>query len=478
MDRAETAFAENRFSVARLDLASVLQENANDTGALALMARTQLQLGDGEGAASTLARLENLGALPEDHAALMAEANLLRENFEAALALGERLQSAEGRRIEALAHIGLADPRAAQAAFEAGLSLPGDKARLQSDYALFMLQAGDADAAQRLATAALRASPTGLDPLLASARIAQARGALPGALGFFQQAARTWPESRGALLGQVGILGDLGRLEEARPLVSDMARRTPGDPEVLYLQARLFAEDGDWTAVRQTLQPIEGRDDARQQLLYSRALVELDLTEQALPRLGALLRRSPANAEVRRMLARAQLATSDGAAAFETIRPLAISARGTSQDVALYRTAARQAGRADQASTAMAQASPAERLATLLAEGDSALREENWRAAIDAYEQLRSWTGNSNAMVLNNLAFAHSRAGNTADAVQIAETALGLAPENASVMDTLGWLLVESGRDRSRGLLLLERAANAAPDNAVIARHLAEAKGG
>ncbi|RJY08523.1 hypothetical protein [Aurantiacibacter aquimixticola] len=53
MERAEAAYAENRFTEARLDLASILEEDANDIAALEMLARVQLQLGDGEGAASS-----------------------------------------------------------------------------------------------------------------------------------------------------------------------------------------------------------------------------------------------------------------------------------------------------------------------------------------------------------------------------------------------------------------------------------------
>ncbi len=477
MDRAEQAYADNRFSEARLDLASVLQEDAQDAEALELLARTQLQLGDGEGAASSLGRLEQMGAQADGFRAMMAEATLLRGDFETALTQGEALQTAEGTRIVALAHIGMEDVRAAQAAFEAGLTQSGDRSRLQSDYALFMLQSGDSDAALRLAEAARTTAPTGLDPLLASARTAQARGDLNGALGYFEDAAQEWPESRAAILGRIGVLGDLGRLDETRPLIEEFARRTPNDPDVLYLQARLAAENEAWADVREMLQPIEGRADTRQQLLYSRALIELELPEQAMPRLTTQLRRTPGNAEVRRLLARAQLDSGAAADAFTTIRPLASSPSGTSQDLALFAAAARASGRSADIDGALAEAPPAERLAILLAEGDNALREENWRAAIDAYEELRGWTGDSNAMVLNNLAFAHSRAGDTEAALEMAGIAHELAPDHPSIMDTLGWLLIETGQDRSRGLLLLERAATAAPDNAVIARHLAEARG-
>ncbi|MGB3165473.1 MAG: tetratricopeptide repeat protein, partial [Alteraurantiacibacter sp.] len=271
LDRAETAFVENRYSEARLDLASVLEEDAANATALELMARTQLQLGDGDGAASTLARLEELGHKPGDFATLMAEADLLRGRYEEALVAGKALASAEGARIAALAHIGLGDPQAAQAAFEAGQQRPGDASRLLSDYALFILRAGDPAAAERLATSARSKAPQGLDPLVASARIAEARGKQRDALGYYTAASERYPESRPAILGRIGVLGNLGRLDEARPMIEQLARRTPEDSDVLYLQARLAAEEEAWGDVRDILQPVEQSEDTRLQLLYARA---------------------------------------------------------------------------------------------------------------------------------------------------------------------------------------------------------------
>jgi putative PEP-CTERM system TPR-repeat lipoprotein len=78
-----------------------------------------------------------------------------------------------------------------------------------------------------------------------------------------------------------------------------------------------------------------------------------------------------------------------------------------------------------------------------------------------------------NAILLNNLAFA---AGQVKDpkAIEYAERAYKLAPENPAVLDTLGVLLVEAGATE-RGIALLQQATNLAPGIPSIRLSLAKA---
>ncbi|RIV88809.1 tetratricopeptide repeat protein [Aurantiacibacter zhengii] len=478
MDRAAQSFEEHRFSEARLDLGTLLQDDADNPQALDLLARTQLALGDGIGAEATLRRLREIGNSPPDHQQLLAEAIILQADFERALVVAQALGTAEGMRIAALAHIGLGNNEDALEAFEQGMTAKGERSRLYADFARFAQGAGDGQKARELAEMARNADPDGLDPLLVSASIEQQSGELSRALTYFTEALTHWPESRSALLGKIGGMDDMGQIDQASELIAQAARRMPGDVDVIYLQARLAAEEGDWNAVRDLLQPIEDNDSARQQLLYARSLAEIGLAEQALPRLTGLVRQMPQAAEPRRVLARVQLDLGDAAAAFDTIRPLATSPEGMPTDLAIYAQAARQSGRTDEVGQALAQTPPAERVANLLAQADAHLRAERWSAAINAYEQLRIWTGDSNAMVLNNLAYAKSRTGRTAEAMEHAEAAMALAPDHPNVLDTAGWLMVQGGGNRARGIELLERAARLAPENATIAEHLEQAKRG
>jgi len=74
--------------------------------------------------------------------------------------------------------------------------------------------------------------------------------------------------------------------------------------------------------------------------------------------------------------------------------------------------------------------------------------------------------------VLNNLAWV---AGQMKDpkAVEYAEKANSLAPNQAHIMDTLGTLLVENG-DTARGVELLRKASALEPKSATIRLNLAK----
>ncbi|MDP1898181.1 MAG: PEP-CTERM system TPR-repeat protein PrsT, partial [Sulfurimicrobium sp.] len=58
-------------------------------------------------------------------------------------------------------------------------------------------------------------------------------------------------------------------------------------------------------------------------------------------------------------------------------------------------------------------------------------------------------------------------------ALEHAEKANQLAPDNPAILDTLGWMLVEKG-DITRGLPLLQKASNLAPDAAEIRYHFVQ----
>jgi len=74
---------------------------------------------------------------------------------------------------------------------------------------------------------------------------------------------------------------------------------------------------------------------------------------------------------------------------------------------------------------------------------------------------------------LNNLAWMLQDQ-NPTEALDYAQRAFQIKPEDAAVADTLGWLLIKK-RDLFHGVEMLQRAVSLDPDNPEIRYHLASA---
>jgi len=133
-----------------------------------------------------------------------------------------------------------------------------------------------------------------------------------------------------------------------------------------------------------------------------------------------------------------------------------------------------QAGKPDEAQARLSQwlkESPEDAAVRLYA-ADANLKSGKYKNAIEQYETLLSRQPD-NVLVLNNLAWAYQQVKDPR-ALEIAERAYKLKPDNAAITDTLGWMLVEQG-NTSRGLELLQKAVAAAPKSPEIRYHLAQA---
>ena len=481
MAEAEQAYATHQFDEARIHLTNVLKAEPGNVRALELLARTYLDSGDAVGAAGTLARLKELGAEPADYDLLKAHADVMNGDYDAALALIESDKSAEADRLRALAQIGLKDMDAARKHFEAGLAKRGENGRLLADFAHFELSQGNIARARELAEKSAAIKPRGLGSYLVAADIAVTEGKPAAALAAYESALQRFPESRAALLGKIGVLGGLGKIAELRPLVDKAMQKAPGDADLIYLKARIAAEDGEWDDVRSTLQPLEARLESLPlaNTLYSQALIELGQVEQARMRLNSQILREPSDRPARMLLADAKLRLKDADGAVETMRPIAARPDATPAEMAMVAKAAKAAGiPINEVARSQGIELVPRAIADALSRGDAAIKAGNWSGAIGAYESILAATDGKNVLALNNLAFAYSAAGNKTKALAIAEKALTLEPKNPSVMDTAGWLMVETGADKRRGVALLRSAARLAPDNPNIRAHLRRAEQG
>ncbi|RMJ06148.1 cellulose synthase subunit BcsC [Marinobacter litoralis] len=92
--------------------------------------------------------------------------------------------------------------------------------------------------------------------------------------------------------------------------------------------------------------------------------------------------------------------------------------------------------------------------------------------AIARYQSLMD-INPDNPLVLNNLAWLYYEKGDR-QAANLAQKAYKLAPNNAAIADTYGWILFETGR-QPESLPVLEKAHELDPESQEIAMHLVEA---
>ena len=134
-------------------------------------------------------------------------------------------------------------------------------------------------------------------------------------------------------------------------------------------------------------------------------------------------------------------------------------------------TAANQAAQADAVAAKWLKDNPKDPAVRLYL-ADVELREKDYRTAARYYKEVVAIQPDS-ALALNNLAWVSNELKDPA-AMGYAEKAYGLAPGNAAVADTYGWLLFGKG-DTKRALEILGKAAAAAPNAAEIRLHYAQA---
>lgn len=98
------------------------------------------------------------------------------------------------------------------------------------------------------------------------------------------------------------------------------------------------------------------------------------------------------------------------------------------------------------------------------------LTRKDFKGASDRLEAILPLAPND-PVLLNNLAWAYQQQKDPR-ALPMAERALKAAPEAPSVLDTIGWMLVEQG-NTARGVPLLQKAVDAQPENRDLRYHLA-----
>jgi tetratricopeptide (TPR) repeat protein len=207
-----------------------------------------------------------------------------------------------------------------------------------------------------------------------------------------------------------------------------------------------------------------GQSDAPLQVQLIRALLARGLGPEALARARRLEADNPGAPDAHMLAGDALVAAGDLPAAAEAYRRAANIAFTEPVAMRLVHVLDISGDRAGAARvlSLFLQQNP-ENVPALTVAGNGFLAAGRWDRAILAFERVRTRIGNRDATLLNNLAWAWSQTGDYDRALPLAARAWSLDRADPATADTLGWLLYRSGRDRMRGLALLQQAARGAP---------------
>lgn len=444
---------------------------------------------------------------------LMAMLNLKKRAFDSALTAAERMIEKSpdlpmGYNLKGAALLGQGDETAARAAFgEASRVAPdflpaaqnlarldeadGDLAAARARYegvisvssdnvgarlALAELAAADGlnDLAREQLEAAVLADPQSLPARVGLARLALREGSVRQAREHAENALRIAPEQADVLLlnGQLAL--SLGDRESARSHALRLARTLRGetlDAAFALAVSRLLRETGLNQGARDSLAEIaEAPVDPELQAALLVESVRIEIAAGAADRARASLERLQSGAPDAPSLPflTAEVLLLEGREAEAMVGYAELASAGDRRSVLRLAALQQQTGEPNAAVSLLdgwLQAHPEDEAAQLL-RANALLRSDRKRA-IAQYEAMAD---GDNPVALNNLAWLYMEAGDER-AVATAERALALAPDDANIADTLGWILVQSGQ-AERAIGLIRRSSEQKPDDATVRYHL------
>ena len=487
ISEAKAAFDAHQYGAARIHILSALQENSADPEANLIFGKTLLAMGDGEGAGAAFEKAMRNSAYKDKLKPLYAHALLLTGASDKALALVDDLGGSSNSKeivaksywVKACALLEMGRTEEALAVLDAGL------AKMPSDVDLLVLKAryalsiGDTQTASRFAASALKHGPDDLEALQMSGRLAMLRQDLKTAEARFLKAAKIYPESVPPLFSLAAIYADMGDEKKSRDYFGRILKSAPKHPLALFMLAKLEFDKGNVAEAHEMLQVAgDSVSDVPQAILLGGKIANARGNHEiAIARLQRFLAMLPGNIEGMAALGEALAATGNSAQAYDLVKPVAMQANATPDLLALAGKLGQQQGDplASKFSSRAATSANGD-IGRQMKNADAAIKAGNWQRAEEIYAQLRSAGQAKNPMILNNSALVALETGDKAGAQKFAREAHALAPDDAFIMDTLGWVLHKTGGDKGEALALIRKAAAKAPGNREIREHLAAAQ--
>lgn len=477
--------------------------------------RTQLALGlmaQGKNN-EAISQLENTIDMDQDfvQADVLLVLSHLREKdytkaLEASQALEKRMpDSPIGYNLTGMSYLMSGDLDQAEQRFKKALEIDPKFVTAEANLARMALQKGDTALAESYYKNVLKKSPGNTTALMGLADLARRGGDSKRMHELLEQAYQGEPKT-----ARPGIISAMAYLEEQQPLkalrmTSQLSADFPDNPAVLTLHGKAQLSAGDAINAVNTFKQLTARqknaetlqllgnaqqaanqpDEARES--YQQALQEKPDSIAALMGLFGL-ELSAGNYEQAQSQARLiQQALPDKGIGYE-FEGTAYALQGDSEKSIPLLEKAYQIQATQRLTDMLArqyvQAGDAGRGLTLLREwvdkhpddlqmqislGGMLLAQGQEDAAIETYEKVLQSDADQ-AVVLNNLAWIYSTREDSR-AMELGKRAYQLAPTKPEIVDTYGWILVQTG-NFGEGSQILKQAAELSPDNQEIVYHL------
>ncbi len=477
------------------------------------VALSRLAAGEVDLAAAELEAASQLDDTRHQADVLLVATHLQQQQFDQAmrsarLLLQKQPDNPMSHNLMAAAHIGKKDVPAARRSLEKALELQPSYTPAAANLAQLDLQSGDKKAARRRFEEIISRDPKNVQAHMALAALGPRIDASPQEVkAWLEGATKASPDAIQPLVMLARFYFQMNEPAKALGVVEQALVNAPENPEVLELAGQVQLAAGEKNRALATFTKWVSIQSQSPMAFYRLATAQLAVADVG----GAvgLLRRAialrPDFAEAQVLLAetearqgridealklagRLQLQRSKSPIGWVVegdVRMLGkeygAAAKAYEKAHALGRTSAtamklhaalEQDGRAGEGEARLREwlkHQPGD-VAVRMYLGEAYLRSANYRKAIEEYEYLSKSA--ETLVVLNNLAWCYQQV-NDRRAAETAEKALQLKPDNPAVMDTLGWILVQTG-DVQRGLQLLKKASSLVPKAPEIRFHLAQ----
>ncbi|GEQ96429.1 hypothetical protein JCM17844_00660 [Iodidimonas gelatinilytica] len=513
-ESAQTKYQANEVSAAVIELKNALQESAQFAPARLLLGKIYLENYQIAQAEKELTRARDLGAAPEDYLAPLMLSHVLATKYVEALSLVEAAPAEAQILPEVIDYH--ADALVGQGRYASARELLNNADPMTGDHLARLGQIavleGDPEQAARLSQQALETDPDSLVANLLAGRLAIREDDMVAAEGYFSKAVEIDPTSPPASLTLTTVLIDQEKLDEALATLEALARRGISTMQAVYLRSLIALQQQDFELAKSAAEQVLSSAPRNRPALLVAGVANSALgnDEVAITYLQRFANDDQIPLVASRALAWSSLRLGRADDALEAAGRSAEES-GDAASLRLATAAALQSGQLDKAVSYMQTVlenepdnlSLATGLATLkLSAGDK-------DGADDILKRIPSNGVDRTTEEQIRLGIVHLRAGNTQQALEIAQGLRQKSPNSAAGYSLAGLALVQDGQqtaaveqfeqaleiepgswvsvnalvsllraqDREdEALTVLETAHEAKPDNVQIAMALAQMK--